>query len=74
MQKIDLLALQVHYVGAIYAQNLANMGMAQSEYHQRSLDRAHRRYLSSVKTLAQIRKLGPAVQIDIAEKQINIAG
>jgi hypothetical protein len=44
------------------------------EFHQRRLDRLHKRYLSSIKTLAQIRKLGPAVQINIAEKQINTAG
>jgi hypothetical protein len=48
--------------------------MAQSEYHQRRLDRLHRRYLSSIKTLTQMRKLGPAVQINIGEKQINTAG
>ncbi len=31
-------------------------------------------YLSAVKTLAQARKTGPVVQIDIAEKQIDTAG
>jgi hypothetical protein len=65
--------LQLQYAEAIYAQNLGDMNMAQSEYHQRRLDRLHRRYLSSIKSLAQIRKLGPAVQINIAEKQINTA-
>ncbi len=63
--------LQLQYAEAIYAQNLGELSMVQSEYHQRRLDRLHRRYLSSIKTLAQIRKLGPAVQINIAEKQIN---
>lgn len=40
------------------------------------IDRAHRRHLSAVRTLAQIRKLGPAasLQINIAKKQINTAG
>jgi len=65
--------LQLQYADAIYAQNLDDMNMTQSEYHQRRLDRLHRRYLSSIKTLAQIRKLGPAVQINLAEKQINTA-
>ena len=50
------------------------MNMAQSEYHQRRLDKLHRRYLSAIKALAQIRKMGPAVQINIAEQQINTAG
>ncbi len=66
--------LQLQYAEAIYAQNLGDMNMVQSEYHQRRLDRLHKRYLSSIKTLAQIRKLGPAVQINIAEKQLNTAG
>jgi hypothetical protein len=58
---------------SVYAQNLGKLSIPQSEYHQRRLDRLHRRYLSSVKSLAQIRKMGPAVQINIAEKQINTA-
>ncbi len=66
--------LQFQYADIIYAQNLGSMNMVQSDYHQRRLDRLHKRYLSSVKTLAQIRKIGPAVQVNIAEKQINTAG
>jgi hypothetical protein len=38
------------------------------------LESATRRHLAAIRTLAQIRKLGPAVQINIAEKQINTAG
>ena len=49
------------------------LSFAESEYQQRRLDRFHRRYLSSIKSLAQIRKMGPAVQINIAEQQINQA-
>jgi hypothetical protein len=43
-------------------------------YLEGRIDKAHRRYLTSIKALAQIRKMGPAVQINIAEKQINQAG
>ena len=66
--------LQLQCADLVYGQNLGEMSMAESEYHQRRLDRLHKRYLSSIKTLAQIRKLSPAVQINIAEKQINTAG
>jgi hypothetical protein len=66
--------LQLQYADKVYSENLGEMTMAQSEYHQRRLDRLHNRYLSSIKTLAQIRKLGPAVQINIAEQQINTSG
>ena len=65
--------LQLQYADTVYAQNLDKMNMVQSEYHQRRLDRLQRRYLSSIKMLAQIRKVGPAVQINIAEKQVNTA-
>jgi hypothetical protein len=65
--------LQVQYAEIIYAQNLGSMNITQSEYHQRRLDKLHRRYLSAIKELGQIRNLGPAVQINIAEQQINSA-
>ena len=44
------------------------------EFHQRRVERAQRRYLAAIKTLAQVRRLGvPAVQVNIADKQINVA-
>jgi hypothetical protein len=73
-ERIGTCWLQLAYADLVYSQNLDEMTMAQSDWHQRRLDRLHRRYLSSIKTLAQIRKLGPAVQINIADKQINTAG
>ena len=38
------------------------------------LESATRRHLAAIRTLAQIRKLSPAVQINIAQKQINTTG
>jgi len=70
-ERITVCWLELQYFEAIYAQNLGKLTITQSDYHQRRLDKAHRRYLSSIKALAQIRKMGPAVQINIAEKQIN---
>lgn len=52
-------------------------GLSQSDdiFHQQRIERAQRRHLAAIKALAQIRKLGlPAVQINIADKQINVAG
>jgi hypothetical protein len=38
------------------------------------MDRAHRRYLSALKTLALVRKLAvPVLQPNFAEKQVNAA-
>ena len=45
------------------------------DHRIRRHDRAHGRFLSACKALAQIRKLlGVNVQINIAEKQVNVAG
>ena len=43
------------------------------EYHQTRMDRANTRYLSALKTLAQVRKLAvPVLQVNIAKKQVNV--
>lgn len=67
--------LHLHYAEARYAQNLGELTIAQGEYHQRTIERAQQRYLAAIKTLAQVRRLQfPAVQVNIGEKQINVAG
>ena len=73
-ERITVCWLELQYFEAIYAQNIGKLTITQSDFHQRRIDKAHRRYLSSIKALVQIRKMGPAVQINIAEKQINTAG
>ena len=73
-ERIAVCWLELQYFQAVYTQNMGKLTITQSDYHQRRIDKAHRRYLSSIKALAQIRKLGSAVQINIAEKQINTAG
>jgi hypothetical protein len=46
------------------------MTLAQSEHSQRRIDRAHRRYLSTLKTLASVRRLAlPALQINLVHRQ-----
>ncbi len=48
------------------------MTLAQSEHAQRRIDRAHRRFLSTLKTLAAVRRLAlPALQINVASQQVN---
>ena len=65
--------LEVQLFSGLYTMGMKSETMSQGDYRQKRLDRAHRRHLSAVKGLAQIRKMGPAVQINIAEKQINAA-
>ena len=66
--------LQIQLFESLYATNPGNHTINQGNYYQKRLDRAHRNHLSAIRTLAQIRKMGPAVQINIAEKQVNTAG
>ena len=66
--------LQVQVIEGLHAVGMKGETPIQDDHLQKRLDRAHRRHLSAIRTLAQIRKLGPAVQINIAEKQINTSG
>ena len=53
----------------------AEMTVSQSEFHQRRIDAAHRRFLSAVRTLAQVRKLAiPSIQVNVGVNQVNVAG
>jgi hypothetical protein len=66
--------LQVQDADVRYAQ-AKNLSMAWGDYYQRWMDRAHRRYLTAIKTLALVRKLAvPVLQVNIARRQVNVAG
>jgi hypothetical protein len=76
-ERVVLTWLEVQLFQALYAKNMRRLTMPQAEHHQKRLDRAHRRYLSAIRELAQVRKLlkGTAItQINIADKQINTTG
>ena len=48
---------------------------ADDAFHQRRVERAQRRYLAAVKALATVRRLGvPAVQVNVADQQVNVVG
>jgi hypothetical protein len=65
----------LNYLELIYTQSAENLTIAQGLYRQKVLDRAHGRYLSAIKTLADVRRLAlPAVQVNIAKKQVNVTG
>jgi hypothetical protein len=68
--------LQVQDADARYAQSQStNLSWEGGTYYQRRMDRAHKRYLSAIKTLAVVRKLAvPVLQVNIARKQVNVAG
>ena len=58
---------QVQLFEGLFASGMKSGTLKQDDHRQKRLDRAHQRHLSAVRTLAQVRKLGPAVQINIAE-------
>jgi hypothetical protein len=61
---------EAQYAGNVKSED--GMSLAQSEHAQRRIDRAHRRFLSTVKTLAVVRGLAlPALQINVARQQVN---
>ena len=54
------------------SQSEDGLTIKQAEFHLRRIDRAHRRLLSTLKTLATIRRLAlPALQINVASQQVN---
>ena len=66
--------LQVQHADVLHAQ-AENLALEWGDYYQRRMDRAHRRYLSALKTLALVRKLAvPVLQVNIAKRQVNVAG
>jgi hypothetical protein len=73
-ERIALCWLALHDAEIRFAQ-MTDLSIRQAEYWQNRIDRAHRRYLSAIKALATVRKLAvPVLQVNIAKKQINIAG
>jgi hypothetical protein len=74
VDRIVLSGLHLHYAEALYAQHLETFSLKQNEFYQRRLSLAQSRYLSAIRTLAQVRRLQvPAVQVNIAKEQINLA-
>ena len=68
--------VMMHQADQIYATSLKGAATPKEiSHHQKSQDRASRRFLHACRTLAQVRKLlgGPNVQINIGDKQINYA-
>ncbi len=66
--------LQATHADAAYAQMLQRGGsFAESEYHQKRVDRAQGQLLRAIQALAKVRRLSGPVQVNIGENQINVA-
>lgn len=66
--------LHLHDIERTYALK-GSMSLDLATYYQKSIDRAQKRYLTAIKSLAAIRKMAlPVLQVNIAKKQVNVAG
>jgi hypothetical protein len=73
-ERASLCWFMVYWYENEYA-NADGWPVHQVDLQQRKIDRAHARFLSAVRTLAQVRKLAlPALQVNIAKSQVNVAG
>jgi hypothetical protein len=66
--------LRLSYVEYVVGRNTveSNFTLRQGDFWERRLSAAQRRYLRAVETLARVRRLQlPAVQVNIAEQQVN---
>ena len=73
-QQITCDWLQVKYLELQMARALRQQNLEYVALLQKWYDKAHRRFLQAMKTLAQVRRLlGPSVQVNIAERQINVS-
>jgi hypothetical protein len=75
VERIVACWLQVQYADRQAAQfEQAGGTFKAGEYWQKQQERAQRRYLAAIRTLAQVRRLlVPNVQVNIAENQVNVA-
>lgn len=72
--RIAVCWLQVEYADSLYAQNAGNLTPEGDERYQRRQDRAHRRLMSAIRTLATVRRLAlPVLQVNVGDKQVNVA-
>jgi hypothetical protein len=70
--RVAICWLTLHGVEVRFAQS-GDLTIKQADYWQRRINSAHKRYLSAIKTLATVRKLAlPALQVNIARKQVNV--
>jgi predicted NBD/HSP70 family sugar kinase len=74
VERIVICWLHLHHAEGLYVQHVGDLTPRQADFHQRRISKAHSRYLSAIRTLAQVRRLGvPAVQVNIGAQQVNVA-
>ena len=74
--RIVLCWLDTHQADRDFARQVqSGVSLPLGDYLDRRRDRAHRRYLHAIRSLAQVRRLlGPSLQVNIADQQVNVVG
>lgn len=73
--RVALCWLEANHFDRLAGLDQGGQSFEQAEFNLKRQDRAHRRYLSALKTFAEVRRLLiPAVQVNIGDKQVNVAG
>ena len=73
-ERVVMCWLHLYYAETVYIQNMDDLTIRQAEFHQNRITKTHNRYLSAIRTLAQVRRLGvPTIQVNVAEQQVNVA-
>ena len=73
VEQIVIAWLQLHDTDLRAARVCEHIGKGNLMY--RRADLVHRRFLAALRTLALVRRLaGPALQVNIAERQVNVSG
>jgi hypothetical protein len=76
VERIVVCWLQVQQAELRAAGRMGHHGMVLSHAEEYRLNQVHRRFLMAVKSLAQVQKLlrpGAAIQVNIAQQQVNMA-
>ena len=77
LERLVIERIVMTWLGVVEAERLAlhvgERSIKQADYLDRRLDRAQRRHLAAIKVLAVVRRLAlPVVQLNIAERQVNV--
>jgi hypothetical protein len=74
VERILVAWCHLHTLEIRYASK-SELTLAVGLYYQKCISAAQKRYLAAIKGLSEVRKLAlPALQVNIAKKQINVAG
>jgi hypothetical protein len=74
VERIVLCWLQLHTAEVSYLLT-KELTFQQAAFHQQRISKAHAHYLSAIRTLAQVRRLGvPTIQVNVGQQQVNVTG